>query len=81
MSLSAASCPKPSGAIISGNAAAREPAAPASAPIRLYRANILVRSRLVASRASTACSSGTKMLTLPADGLTVPANATTRRIA
>ncbi len=56
----------------SGNPANSAPHAPASAPTRLYRANIDVRRRASARRASTACSSGRNTLTSPLDGLSVP---------
>ena len=60
-----------------GRPAARAPAAPAKVPIRLYQANSAVRSRGPDASASTACSVGRKRVTSPADGFTVPTNATT----
>ena len=45
---------------------------------RLGCANVLVRSPSATERDGTACSRGTKMLTLPDEGLIVPTQATSR---
>jgi hypothetical protein len=63
---------------ISGNAAASDPTAAVSEPIRLYLAKTVVRSRSAVSLVNSACSSGTSMPRSPADGLMLPTNATSR---
>src|SRR2546430_3429441 len=70
---------QPLEARISGNAAASDPTAAVSEPIRLYLAKTAVRSRSAVSFLNIACSRGTHIPKLPADGFMLPVKAPGRK--
>jgi hypothetical protein len=65
-------------ATIVGSALANAPIALVTVPATLQREKIAFRSRAATVSASAACSTGRKRLTLPAEGLSVPATAMTK---